>query len=124
MQQTITTDSPSRRVDGSHHAVSSEPAIESETEPSPDPKVILDSYANGVLNDEQLIAALSSRCRGDEDATWETLSLLDQYHRRGLLETSMFLTAKTELNALVFGVRRTSNVKRTDHDATLTLDKA
>lgn len=67
------------------------------------PKDVLESYANGAFSDEQLIAMLSSQCRGNEDAVFGALSLLDQYHRRGLLETSLFLTAKTELNALVFG---------------------
>jgi serine/threonine protein kinase len=71
--------------------------------PIVDPKEALDAYARGSLDDGELIALLLLHCRDDSDATWEALSQLDQYHRRGLIETSLFLTAKTELNFLAFG---------------------
>jgi hypothetical protein len=66
------------------------------------PKAALEAYTRDELGDDELVAALLLRCREDSDTTWEALSLLDQYHRRGLLETGLFLTAKTELNLQFF----------------------
>jgi hypothetical protein len=66
------------------------------------PKASLEAYTRGELGDDELVAALLRGCHQDSDSTWEALSLLDQYHRRGLLETGLFLTAKTELNVQFF----------------------
>ncbi|MBC7984391.1 MAG: protein kinase [Candidatus Obscuribacterales bacterium] len=70
---------------------------------SPQLKQILDVHARGEISAEELVIALIAVCRGNSDATWEALSLLDQYHRRGLLKTNVFLIAKAEIHALVFG---------------------
>ena len=66
------------------------------------PKAALEAYTRSELNDDELVAALLLRCLEDSEATWDALSLLDQYHRRGLLETGLFLTAKTDLNMQFF----------------------
>jgi len=88
------------------------------------PKEALDAYARGSLDDGELIALLLLRCRGDSEATWEALSRLDQYHRRGLLETGLFLTAKTELNLLAFAAPLTDRTVAADQASpAATLDK-
>jgi hypothetical protein len=70
------------------------------------PKAALEAYARDELDNDALVAALLLRCREDSDTTWDALSLLDQYHRRGLLETGLFLTARTELNVQFFSAQR------------------
>jgi hypothetical protein len=69
---------------------------------NPGPKEALESYTRDELGEEELIAALVYCCRTDCETTSQALSLLDQYHRRGLLATCVFLTAKTELHLLMF----------------------
>lgn len=65
-------------------------------------KAALEAYVNGELDEDELIAAVLLRCRHDLQAIKETLSLLDEYHRRGLVDTSVYLSAKTEVNMLTF----------------------
>ena len=84
------------------------------------PKAALEAYTRDELGDDELVAALLLRCREDSDTTWEALSLLDQYHRRGLLETGLFLTAKTELNVQFFHSQPTFPSKGMDRSTGLT----
>jgi serine/threonine protein kinase len=72
---------------------------------SRDLREVLDANARERMDSKSLSAALAERCRGDAEATWEALSLLDQYHRRGILDTDAFQVAKRELNALIFGTQ-------------------
>jgi hypothetical protein len=65
-------------------------------------KAALEAYAHDDLDEDELIAALLLRCRHDLSAIKDALSLLDEYHRRGLIDTSVFLNAKTEVNLLMF----------------------
>jgi len=67
-----------------------------------EPKAVLEAYTCDQLDEDQLVFALLACCRGNTEITGEALSLLDQYHRRGMIDTSVFLTAKTELNLLMF----------------------
>jgi hypothetical protein len=69
------------------------------------PKVAIEAYTRHELGDDELVAKLLQHCREEPDTTWDTLSLLDQYHRRGLLETGLYLTAKTELNLQCFNMQ-------------------
>jgi hypothetical protein len=84
------------------------------------PREALEAYTRDELDNDELIAALLLRCREDSDTTWESLSLLDQYHRRGLLETGLFLTARTELNLQFIKTRPPFRTNAMDRPPTLT----
>ena len=87
---------------------------------SAESKASLEAYTRRELDDDQLIAALLLNCRRDSGTTEETLSLLDQYHRRGLLDTSAFLFAKTELNMLLFCSQPTDRVAAAERSSDVT----
>jgi len=72
----------------------------------PDLKDAMDANARGETDATQLTATLLARCEADFEITWEALSLLDQYHRRGLLNDEAFASAKAGLDALVYGAKR------------------
>lgn len=69
------------------------------------PKDALDAHAHGEMDAAELTATLLERCREDPEETWDALSLLDQYHRRGLLDTKVFLAIRNELHTRFFGLR-------------------
>lgn len=52
---------------------------------------------------QELIRNLVSVCTQEPHATWQALSLMDQYHRRGVLPTTFYRELKKELNAIAFG---------------------
>jgi serine/threonine protein kinase len=83
---------------------------ETNSNPTPSPTMTSDSHVKSVFDTHArqadtaaLRAELTALCRNNADATWEALSLLDQYHRRGLVNSTDFKTIKQNLNALVFG---------------------
>ena len=45
-------------------------------------------------------------CAKQPAATWQALSLLDRYHRRGALSSALFRDLKKELNSIAFGSGR------------------
>jgi hypothetical protein len=63
-----------------------------------EPAAALEAFTRNELDDDQLITALLRCCHADSNKRRQAQSLLDQYHRRGLLETGVFLAAKTELS--------------------------
>jgi serine/threonine protein kinase len=64
----------------------------------------LDSLANGSCDAEAFLRAMQNRFAADPDGTWEVLSQLDQYYRRGRIETETFKRIKTLLAESVIGV--------------------
>jgi serine/threonine protein kinase len=78
----------------------------SETEPiHPQPRtksegttlVWLDALASGHCSPEIFLDAMQQRFRTDREETWEVLSLLDQYYRRGRIKPETFHTLKSRL---------------------------
>jgi hypothetical protein len=63
----------------------------------------LDALSAGECDEAAFMAAVSELCNGTPDATWEVLSLLDQYYRRGKIDAQRFHSLKTQLQQLVFG---------------------
>jgi len=85
-----------------------------------DPTAVLEAFTRDELDDDRLISRLTLCCRNDANKVTEALLLLDQYHRRGLLETSVFLAAKTELNLVASISKPTCRADSADHPSTMT----
>jgi serine/threonine protein kinase len=64
----------------------------------------LDSLANGSCDAEAFLRAMQNRFAADPDEAWEALSQLDQYYRRGRIETETFKKIKTSLAESVLGL--------------------
>ena len=64
----------------------------------------LDALANGSCDAEAFLRAMQTRFAADPDGTWEVLSQLDQYYRRGRIETEAFRKIKTLLAESVLGL--------------------
>ena len=64
----------------------------------------LDALANGSCDAEAFVRAMQNRFAADPDGTWEVLSQLDQYYRRGRIETETFRKIKTLLAESVLGL--------------------
>jgi serine/threonine protein kinase len=67
---------------------------------------LLDAYAKKKRSVVQLTTELVDICAQQPAATWQALSLLDRYHRRGELTTALFRDLKKELNSIAFGSGR------------------
>ena len=63
----------------------------------------LDALASGSCDARAFLQAMQGRFSSDPDRTWEVLSQLDQYFRRGRIETEAFKTIKTALAESVLG---------------------
>ena len=63
----------------------------------------LDSLANGSCDAEAFVRAMQNRFAADPDGTWEVLSQLDQYYRRGRIQSETFKKIKTSLAESVLG---------------------
>jgi serine/threonine protein kinase len=59
--------------------------------------VWLDALAGGLCTPEAFLNALREQAPGDSDKSWEVLSLLDQYYRRGKIKAEIFHTLKSQL---------------------------
>jgi serine/threonine protein kinase len=55
---------------------------------------LLDAYAEHQLSDAALQERIVEICRRDVDASWSTLSWLDQFHRRGVIDETLFRDLK------------------------------
>jgi serine/threonine protein kinase len=64
----------------------------------------LDALANGTCDAAAFLRAVQNRFGADPDRTWEVLSQLDQYYRRGRIETEAFRKIKTALAESVLGL--------------------
>ena len=63
----------------------------------------LDALAGGSCDAAAFLRAMQHRFGADTDGTWEVLSQLDQYYRRGRIETEAFRKIKTALAESVLG---------------------
>jgi hypothetical protein len=66
-------------------------------------KPCFDRYAQKDSNGEELALSLVDICAKEPQATWQALSLLDQYHRRQSLPTALYREVKKALNEIAFG---------------------
>jgi len=64
----------------------------------------LDALASGGCDAPAFLRAMQGKFSADPDGTWEVLSQLDQYYRRGRIETDVFKTIKTALAESVLGL--------------------
>jgi Protein kinase domain/Calx-beta domain len=72
---------------------------------------LLDEYAGGQITAAELGSRLTALCDGNTDAGWEALSWLDQYHRRGVLETSRFRDIKLRIERLAVPGHATTEIR-------------
>jgi serine/threonine protein kinase len=63
----------------------------------------LDALASGGCDASAFLQAMQGRFSSHPEGTWEVLSQLDQYYRRGRIETEAFKTIKTALAESVLG---------------------
>jgi serine/threonine protein kinase len=57
----------------------------------------LDALADGKCTPEGFLDAMGAQSLGDTEEDWEVLSLLDQYHRRGRLNSEVFRSVRSHL---------------------------
>lgn len=65
---------------------------------------LLDAFLNGGLPPEAFLSKLSAYCNATPDSSWEVLSLLDQYHRRGKLSAEHFRAFRRKIEFDALGV--------------------
>jgi len=63
----------------------------------------LDALANGSCDQDTFLHAMQQQLRADPDGSWEVLSLLDQYYRRGKIKPVAFLAIKSSLEGAALG---------------------
>ncbi|MEP6883253.1 MAG: protein kinase [Gammaproteobacteria bacterium] len=63
----------------------------------------LDAISSGRCTSEEFLRAMREQFRESPDATWEVLSLLDQYYRRGKMPRDIFQTLKSRLEVAALG---------------------
>lgn len=61
--------------------------------------VWLDALAGGICTPEAFLSAMQDQFQGDREKSWEVLSLLDQYYRRGRIKAEVFHTLKSSLES-------------------------
>jgi serine/threonine protein kinase len=80
----------------------------------------LDDYAGGRCDRADMQESFLSVCRSNSDAPWDALALLDQYQRRGKIESELARTLKADIAHLVFGnANQTGAPPRDQTEATL-----
>jgi serine/threonine protein kinase len=67
-------------------------------------KTWLDAVANGSCEASAFLQAMRERFSADPEGNWEVLSQLDQYYRRGRIDSETFKTIKTALAESALGV--------------------
>jgi serine/threonine protein kinase len=65
--------------------------------------VWLDALAGGICTPEAFLNAVHEQAQGDSDESWEILSLLDQYYRRGKIKAELFHMLKSRLEGSALG---------------------
>ena len=61
--------------------------------------VWLDALASGICTAEAFLSAMQDQFQEDREKSWEILSLLDQYYRRGKIKADLFHTLKSSLES-------------------------
>lgn len=64
----------------------------------------LDDYTAGRCDRAQMQSSFLEICRGNPEAPWDALALLDQYQRRGRVDATLARSLKSDIAQLVFGV--------------------
>jgi len=63
----------------------------------------LDALASGQCTADVFLAAMREQFQGNREGTWEAISLLDQYYRRGKINLETFRVLKSHLEDLALG---------------------
>jgi len=84
----------------------------------------LDDYIGGRCDRDDMQASFLSVCRSNPDAPWDALALLDQYQRRGRLDTALVRGLKADIAQLVFGVAHQAGSQAGSRDGEDTDDTA
>ena len=80
----------------------------------------LEDYASGRCDRADMQESFLSVCRSNPDAPWDALALLDQYQRRGKIDSALARTLKSDIAQLVFGnANQTGAPPRDPTEATL-----
>lgn len=83
----------------------------------------LDDYTAGRCDRAEMQASFLQICRGNPEAPWDALALLDQYQRRGRVDALLARSLKSDIAQLVFGVANQAEDQQeqaaTSDDATL-----
>jgi len=73
------------------------------------PQQRLDAYVAGACSPRALSDELMAHCAAAPRATWETLALLDQYHRRGKLPQDLHRSISQGIERRALGVQAATN---------------
>jgi hypothetical protein len=77
----------------------------------------LDAFVNGECSPDALVQELSAFCETTPASTWDVLSLIDQYHRRGKLPVALFRTVKYKIERHVVGIQGRNTIREICHTA-------
>jgi serine/threonine protein kinase len=72
-------------------------------------KAWLDELANGDCDQSDFLQLVQERFKSDPDGSWEVLSQLDQYYRRGKIKADIFHAVKTALAESALGAAEMSD---------------
>jgi serine/threonine protein kinase len=70
----------------------------------------LDALASGVCDTSAFLLSVRERFGSDSDGSWEVLSQLDQYYRRGRIKPEVFQAVKTALAESALGTRNANTL--------------
>ena len=98
---------PDATLGDSDMAASNQPVGSGPTRPASEHAVRewLNSLADGECSEAEFLHAMRRRFAADREGTWEVLSLLDQYYRRGKIKPDVFQSLKTSLAGAAMGAR-------------------
>ena len=82
----------------------------------------LDDYIGGRCDRTDMQESFLSVCRSNPEAPWDALALLDQYQRRGRIDTTLARSLKADIAQLVFG--RASQTEASQAAAASALENA
>jgi serine/threonine protein kinase len=68
--------------------------------------VWLDALAGGLCTPDAFLTAMRDDFHRDPDESWEVLSLLDQYYRRGKIKPEIFHSVKSQLEGSALNVEK------------------
>jgi serine/threonine protein kinase len=77
----------------------------------------LDALASGASNEAAFLRSVQERFGSDTEGTWEVLSQLDQYYRRGKINAEVFQAVKSALAESALGAGHTLGIPVADNGA-------